>query len=56
MFASFSPWLALPGDRRRVVLDRVEQIADQQFSGLVERPYLTAIYLAQRTDTTVARE
>jgi len=54
MFASFSPWLALPEDRRRVLLNRVEQLADEQFGGRVERPYLTPIYLARRTDTTTA--
>ncbi|MCU1345109.1 MAG: methyltransferase-like protein [Acidimicrobiia bacterium] len=48
MFASFSPWLALPPTQRTAVLDAVEELAMEQFQGLVERPYLTAVYLAPR--------
>ncbi len=50
MFASFSPWLALPTDERGVVLDALEALATDEFGGVVERPYLTSIYLAQRLD------
>jgi len=48
LFSSFSPWLALPDDRRRRVLDAVEELAHSQFGGMVERPYLTPLYLARR--------
>ena len=48
LFASYSPWLALPPDRRAVVLDALEQLAGTHFGGTVERPYLTPIYLAVR--------
>jgi SAM-dependent methyltransferase len=48
MFASFSPCLALPPADRAVVLDALEHLATDTFAGLVERPYLTPIYLAQR--------
>lgn len=48
LFASFSPWLALPADQRRVALDALEALAKEQFGGRVERPYLTSVYLAQR--------
>jgi SAM-dependent methyltransferase len=48
LFASYSPWLALPPDRRAVVLDALERVADETFGGIVERPYLTAIYIAAK--------
>jgi SAM-dependent methyltransferase len=51
MFATFSPWLALPEERRRVALDAVEQLARERFGGTVERPYLTPVYLARKHRT-----
>ncbi len=48
LFASFSPWLALPPDQRTEVLDALEDLARDQFNGVVERPYLTSIYVAPR--------
>jgi SAM-dependent methyltransferase len=48
LFASYSPCLALPPAERAPVLDAIEQLATDTFAGIVERPYLTAIYLAQR--------
>ena len=48
MFASFSPCLALAPADRTAVLDALEDLAAGAFGGLVERPYLTPIYLAQR--------
>lgn len=47
MFASFSPWLALPSRERTLALDALEGLASNDFGGVVERPYLTAVYLAQ---------
>ncbi len=46
MFASFSPWLALAPDERTVVLDALEKLATEEFRGVVERPYLTTVYVA----------
>jgi SAM-dependent methyltransferase len=48
MFASFSPCLALAPANRTEVLDALEALATGPFGGVVERPYLTPIYLAQR--------
>jgi len=48
MFGSFSPWLALAPQRRTAVLDALEELARDGFGGLVERPYLTPVYLAER--------
>jgi SAM-dependent methyltransferase len=48
LFASFSPWLALEPILRSRVLDALEALARNDFGGIVERPYLTPIYLAQR--------
>lgn len=48
LFASYSPCLALPAAERGRVLDAIEQLATDTFAGVVERPYLTLIYLAQR--------
>jgi hypothetical protein len=49
LFGSYSPWLALPPDRRAVVLDALEHLAEENFDGVVERPYLTPIYIAPRS-------
>lgn len=48
MFATFSPWLALPADQRDRTLDALEAMAIDQFGGVVERPYLTPVYIASR--------
>jgi SAM-dependent methyltransferase len=48
LFASYSPCLALPPADRSRVLDAIEALAADTFAGLVERPYLTLIYLAPR--------
>jgi SAM-dependent methyltransferase len=48
MFATFSPWLALPDDVREELLDDVATVARDRFSGVVVRPYQTVVYLAQR--------
>ncbi len=52
LFASFSPWMALPDPKRNRLLDEVEVLADDTFGGVVERPYVTALYLAQRLPVT----
>jgi SAM-dependent methyltransferase len=48
LFASFSPWLAIEAVRRETLLDALQVLAVTEFGNLVERPYLTPIYLAQR--------
>ena len=48
MFASFSPWLALEPSIRDRLLDDLEQLAVDKFGGVVERPYLTPLYTAER--------
>lgn len=48
LFGSFSPWLALEPERRARVLDATDALARDEFDGVVERPYLTAVYAAPR--------
>lgn len=47
LFGSFSPWLALPPEQRESLLDEVERLAADEFGDLVERPYVTPVYLAE---------
>jgi SAM-dependent methyltransferase len=49
LFATFSPWLALPGPLRHELLDDIEHLATERFDGVVRRPYQTVMYLAQRS-------
>jgi SAM-dependent methyltransferase len=48
LFATYSPWLALPEDQRNATLEALERIAREDFDDLVTRPYLTSLFLAQR--------
>lgn len=48
LFASFSPWLALPEERRAVALAHLERLADERYGGIVTRPHQTPIYVARR--------
>jgi SAM-dependent methyltransferase len=48
LFSTFSHWLALPERQRSELLDDVEQLARDEFGGVVTRPYQTIVYLAQR--------
>ena len=48
LFSSYSSWRAIPADRRTVVLDALEAVAREEFGGVVERPYLTPIYMSRR--------
>jgi SAM-dependent methyltransferase len=50
LFATYSPWLALPEAQRTATLDEIERVARDEFGDEVTRPYLTPIYLAQRND------
>jgi SAM-dependent methyltransferase len=49
LFATYSPWLALPPERRDATLDALERIARDDFADAVTRPYLTSLFLARRT-------
>lgn len=48
LFGSYSPWLALPPEQRTAALDALEQLAVDEFNDIVERPYLTPLYVAAR--------
>lgn len=48
LFSTFSPWLAMPDDRRREVLDDVERVAREDFNGRVVRPYRTVMHITHR--------
>jgi SAM-dependent methyltransferase len=48
LFATYSPWLALPEDQRNATLDALERVAREEFDDTVVRPYLTSLFLAQR--------
>jgi SAM-dependent methyltransferase len=52
LFASYSPCLALPSADRLAVLDAIEGFATDRFGGVVERPYVTLMYLARRQPAT----
>jgi SAM-dependent methyltransferase len=49
LFATYSPWLALPEDQRNATLDALERVAREDFGDEVIRPYVTSLFLAQRT-------
>ncbi|HEX4492305.1 MAG TPA: methyltransferase domain-containing protein [Acidimicrobiia bacterium] len=49
LFATYSPWLALPEATRTRVLDELERIARDDFGDAIVRPYQTVIYLARRS-------
>lgn len=51
LFATYSPWLALPEDQRIATLDALERVAREDFADVVVRPYLTSLFLARRTAT-----
>jgi SAM-dependent methyltransferase len=48
LFSTFSPWIALPAERREPLLDAVQAVARDEFSGLVVRPYRTRVLLRRR--------
>jgi hypothetical protein len=45
----------LDPEPREAVLDDLEALAHDRFGGVVERPYLTPVYLAQRLNTDRGR-
>ena len=48
LYATFSSISRLPEDERQRVLDEIARIADGEFGGEVERPFVTVLYTAQR--------
>jgi len=48
MFATFAAWIALPEPSRTELLDEVERLAEEDFDGMVVRPYKTVLYTAPR--------
>jgi SAM-dependent methyltransferase len=48
LFATYSPWLALPEAQRTKTLDEIERVARDEFGDAVVRPYVTSLFLAQR--------
>jgi SAM-dependent methyltransferase len=49
LFSTFSPWIALPAERREPLLDALHALATNEFAGRVVRPYRTVMRLRQRT-------
>ena len=56
LFATFAAWIALSEPLRSELLGDVEQLASDEFGGVVHRPYLTVLYLAQRLPRRDATE
>ena len=50
LFATYSPFLALPEGQRTTTLDEIERVALEEFDDAVVRPYVTSLFLAQRRD------
>lgn len=50
LYATFSPILSLPSERRAALLDSLAGIAETQFGGVVERRFSTSLYSARRPD------
>jgi SAM-dependent methyltransferase len=48
LFSTFSPWIALPVERREPLLDALHALAADKFAGRVVRPCRTVIHLRQR--------
>jgi SAM-dependent methyltransferase len=48
--ATFSPVSRLPEEERKQFLNQIEKIADEEFGGLVQRNFITAIYLARKPE------
>jgi len=48
LYNTFSPIQALAPDRRQKMLREIARIADEQFGGRADRPFVTALYTAQR--------
>jgi hypothetical protein len=40
----------LPADGQRRILDQISLLADHDFAGQVQRPFMTAMYTGRRPD------
>ena len=49
-FASFSGWMALAEPGRTTLLDAIERLVADEFGGVVDRPFVTALYHARVAD------
>ena len=48
LYSTFSPIQALEPEARKAFLGELARIADTQFGGLIERPFITALYTARK--------
>jgi SAM-dependent methyltransferase len=48
LYSTFSPIQALKPEARKVFLENIVRIADEQFGGRVMRPFITALYTARK--------
>lgn len=48
--ATFSPVSRLPEEERKRFLNQIEEIANEEFGGVVQRNFVTAIYLSQKPE------
>lgn len=48
LFASFSDWSTLPEPDRSMALDDIAAIVDDHFGGVIDRRYITVLYIARR--------
>jgi SAM-dependent methyltransferase len=48
LYRTFSPVAMLEPKKRNLLLDELGRVADQQFGGSVERPFITVMYTARR--------
>jgi SAM-dependent methyltransferase len=49
LLATYSPYLALPVQRRTALLDGIAQLIDERFGGTVTRRYLSVLAVARRS-------
>jgi SAM-dependent methyltransferase len=55
LYASMIAVRSQPERERRRVLDAVVDIAEREFGGVIERPFVTVLYTARRPGATTAR-
>lgn len=48
LYGTFSSINALPADAARAILDRLMEVAEEQFAGRVERNMISVVYVAQK--------
>jgi hypothetical protein len=50
LYASMIRVRRLPADGQRRILDQISLLADHDFAGQVQRPFMTAMYTGRRPD------